>query len=263
MQLLERADPLQRPPPHHRRGREARRVAGGRHPPRVPRHVPGRVQHAPHHHALPQPGEHGRRGVDPRQPARRRGAPGRLRQDDPGHADGRDQRRRARHHGHRRPPAQGQLARRGAGHLHRLPPLPAGAPRGQDHRRRLGRPAGRHHPQPRTLRRDGHRVDHGSDLRDAGHRPPRQRRHTRGRLPPPPARRAGGPPHSRPGPARRDARALRHRAFSSATPSGRCTPWAAPPTPSSTSRPSRAARASSWTSTCSTSCRGRPRSCWT
>ena len=60
---------------------------------------------------VPQPDEHGRGGVHHRQPARRRGAVGRLRQDDAGAADGRGERRRAGHHGHRRPAAQGQLAR--------------------------------------------------------------------------------------------------------------------------------------------------------
>ena len=53
----------------------------------------------PDSHALPQPGEHGRRGIDPRQPDRRRRAALRLRQD---HAVARDGGRELRRAGDRR-----------------------------------------------------------------------------------------------------------------------------------------------------------------
>ena len=60
--------------------------------------------------------QHGRRGVDPRQPDRRRGAAGGLRQDHAGAADGRGQLRPADHRRLRRADAQRQVPRQG----HRL-----------------------------------------------------------------------------------------------------------------------------------------------
>ena len=57
------------------------------------------------------------------QPARRRRPPVRLRQDDAGAADGRGERRPAGDHGHRRPDAEGQLARAGDRLGHRRVPL--------------------------------------------------------------------------------------------------------------------------------------------
>jgi hypothetical protein len=53
----------------------------GRLPARVPGDVAGRNAAAPHRHAVPQPGQHGRRRKHPRQPDRRRGAADGLRQD--------------------------------------------------------------------------------------------------------------------------------------------------------------------------------------
>ena len=111
LQLMERADALQRPPARPRCGGETRRVAGRRLPAGVSRDVPGRVLHAAHGHALPQPDEHGRRGVDSRQPAGRRGAARRLRQDYARPAHGGGERRRAGDTGHRRPATEGELAR--------------------------------------------------------------------------------------------------------------------------------------------------------
>ena len=65
--------------------------AGG-FPGRVPGDVAGRIEHAPDRHAVPQSRQHGCRGIDPRQPDRRRRAAGGLRQDHAGAADGRGQR---------------------------------------------------------------------------------------------------------------------------------------------------------------------------
>ena len=96
--------------------------AGG-FPMEFPRHVARRVQHAPHHDALQKSDEHGGRRVDPCQPPRRCRAARRMRQDHPCPAHGRRKRRRSSHSRYRRTPAQGQLARRRARLLHRLPTL--------------------------------------------------------------------------------------------------------------------------------------------
>ena len=80
-------------------------------------------------------------------PARWRCVARRMRQDDPRPSHGRSKRGHSRHHRHRRPPAQGKLARRGTRFLHRLPPLRGRTPRRQHHRRRLGRTPDLHRPQ--------------------------------------------------------------------------------------------------------------------
>ena len=69
--------------------------------------------------ALPQPGEHGRRGVDPRQPARRRRPPDGLRQDDAFAGHGRIERRPADDRRLGRADAERQVARPGARLGHR------------------------------------------------------------------------------------------------------------------------------------------------
>ena len=81
LQHLVRADALQRPLPRPRRARQARRAGGRRLSAGVPGHVARRDDDAADRDALPQPRCDGRRGIDPRQPARRRRAAGRLRQD--------------------------------------------------------------------------------------------------------------------------------------------------------------------------------------
>ena len=70
-----------------------------------------RIEPAADGDAVPQPRQHGRRGVDPRQPDRWRGAAGRLRQDHAGAADGRGVLRPADDRGLRRADAERQVPR--------------------------------------------------------------------------------------------------------------------------------------------------------
>ena len=91
---------------------QARSLREGRLPPGIPRDVPGRNPDAPLDDALPQPREHGRGRVHPRQPPRRRGAARRLRQDDSGPAHGRGELRSARDRRIRRSDAERPLPRR-------------------------------------------------------------------------------------------------------------------------------------------------------
>ena len=83
LQLLVGARQLQPPLPRARRVGQARRAARGRPAARVPDAVPRREPHEADVDALPEPHGDGRRGVDPRLPARRRRAARRLRQDGP------------------------------------------------------------------------------------------------------------------------------------------------------------------------------------
>jgi L-arabonate dehydrase len=87
----------------------------GRLPGRVPGVLQRRIEPAPDRDVDPQPGQHGRRGIDPRQSDGRRRAAGRLRQDHAGAADGRGQRRRAGHRRQRRPDAERQAERQDIG----------------------------------------------------------------------------------------------------------------------------------------------------
>ena len=89
LQYLVRADALQRPLPRARRAREARRLGGWRLPAGISGDVARRNAAAPDRHAVPQPGQHGRRRIDPRQSDRWRRAADGLRQDHAGAADGR------------------------------------------------------------------------------------------------------------------------------------------------------------------------------
>ncbi len=121
----------------------------------------GETQPAADRDAVPQPRQHGRRGVDPRQSDRRRRAAGRLRQDDAGAADGRGELRPADHRALRRADAQRQVPRPGHRLRHRhLEVQRDGAGRRDDPRRLHGRRAGQF-ALGRALHDHGHRLDHG------------------------------------------------------------------------------------------------------
>ena len=132
LQLVVGARQLQPALPRPRRGGQARRHAGGRAAARVPDDLARREPDEADDDALPQPDGDGRRGVHPRLPARRGRAARRLRQDRAGAADGRDQRRRAGDHGHRRAVAAGLLPRPRARRRHRSLALRRRAARGPD-----------------------------------------------------------------------------------------------------------------------------------
>ena len=95
LQHLQRADALQLAFPHARRAGQDRRLRGRRLSARVPGDVARRDAAAADRDALSQPRQHGRRGIDPRQPDRRRRAADGLRQDDALAGDGRGERRPA------------------------------------------------------------------------------------------------------------------------------------------------------------------------
>src|SRR6185369_11803368 len=65
LQYLVGAYALQHPFPRSRRACEKRRARGRRLSARIPSDVAGRDAAAPDRDALPQPGEHGCRGIDP------------------------------------------------------------------------------------------------------------------------------------------------------------------------------------------------------
>ena len=113
LQHLVRADAVQLAFPDHRGARPLGRPGGGRLPARVPGHVARRDHAAADRDAVPQPRVDGRRGIDPRQPARRRGAADGLRQDHAGAADGRRERRPADDRDLRRPDAARRSTRAG------------------------------------------------------------------------------------------------------------------------------------------------------
>ena len=123
----------------------------------------------PQLHEVPQPHGHGHRGDDPRPADGLSRADGRLRQDRAGAADGRGQRRQARHPADRRPADDLALQGRSRGSLHRLPQVLDAVPRRQARpcRHRRGGGAARHHG--RHLRRHGHGIHHGGHRRGAGH----------------------------------------------------------------------------------------------
>ena len=101
---VERVQSLPPPPARGGRGREARRVAGGRPAPRVPDHLAGRDLPVADQHAVPEPHGDGHRGDDPRPADGRSGAAGRLRQDPAGPAHGRRRARTGRRSSSRRAP---------------------------------------------------------------------------------------------------------------------------------------------------------------
>src|SRR5215831_16550629 len=194
LQYLLRAYALQQPLPHPRRAREGRRARVGRLPARIPGDVARRDAAAAHVDALPQPREHGRRGVAAREPARRRGAAHGLRQDHARAPHGRCERRPAHGRRLRRAHALGQVPR----HRHRLGDQHLvdvrGPARGKDHAH--GIPRGRvvHEPLARPLHDHGNGLHHGVDGRGAGGRAARQRRVPGGGRAPQRPRAHGGPP---------------------------------------------------------------------
>ena len=114
-QHLVRPRPVPRPFQDARRGRQARRAAGGRLSRRTAGAVALRNPGQADHHALSQlPGD-GDGGAHPLAPDRRRGADGRLRQDDARPHPGGDQRGRSRDLRSRRADAARQLARQDSG----------------------------------------------------------------------------------------------------------------------------------------------------
>ena len=92
----------------------------------------GEIEPAADRHALPQPRQHGRRGVDPRQSDRRRRAALRLRQDDAVAGDGRGQLRPAGDRRLRRADAERQVPRPGHRLGHRRLALQRGGARPAD-----------------------------------------------------------------------------------------------------------------------------------
>ena len=197
LQLVVGARPLQRPPARARSGGQARRARGRRPAARVPDDLVEREPDEADHDALSQPDVDGRRGDDPRPSAGRDRAARRVRQDGPGAADGRRQRRRPGDHAHRRARAGGLLpwprARRRHGPLgvHRRVPGRA-APEGRVRRARGGAD-----PVGRPLQRARHRVDPRRGGRGARDGAPRDRRDPGGRRPPRRRGRAHRPPRGR------------------------------------------------------------------
>ena len=121
----------------------------------------------------------------------------RLRQVDPGRADGRGERRCPRDHGHRRPVRAGPLPRARARRRHRHLALHRRRARRPDDARRVRPARGGGHPVLRPLQRDGHRVDDVLPRRDARDDPPGDGDDP-GRRRPAPARRGGlGPARGR------------------------------------------------------------------
>ena len=177
LQHLVGTDAVQRPLPRHCRARQARRLGAWRLPGGVSGHLARRDHAPPHRHALSQPGQHGRRREPARQPHRRGGSAGRLRQDDAGAAHGCGQLRPAGPRRLRRPHAQRQVPR--PGHRVRDPRLAL-------QRRRQGRQIvpcglhgrrGRHEPLGRALHDHGHGFDHGQHGRGPGNGAAGERRH--------------------------------------------------------------------------------------
>ena len=150
-----------------RRGREARRLGGGRLSAGTAGDVARRAVREALDHALSQlPGD-GVRGTAAQPSDRRRGADGRLRQDHARPDHGRDQ------HGPPgdlcagRPDAARQLARQGTRFRHRCLEILGREARRQHQRGRLGRDRGRHLALLRHLHGDGHRRHHDGDRRGA------------------------------------------------------------------------------------------------
>ena len=214
---------------------------------------------APDQHVPAQPHVDGHRGDDPRAADGRGRAHRRLRQDGARAADGRGLRGRARDPARHGLDAHRLARRRARRRLHRLPPLLGPLPRRGDRRRRdraRERPARR---ERRHLLGDGHGEHDGLRRRGAGHDAARQRvaagRHRR-----PHARRRAhrrhAPWRSRRAGSRPTASSPRSR---SRTRCACCSPSAARPTASSTSRRSPGGSASRSTSRASTRSAARRR----
>ena len=200
-----------------RRARQARRLGSGRPAVRVPGHLaPARRACGPTAMLFRNLVAHGRRGVDPGQPDRRRRPALRLRQDDAVAGDGR---------GELRPAGDRRLGRRDAerqvpGRGHRRQPR-LEVQRGRQGRRddRAGLHGRRALPVAlhRHLHGDGDRVHDGDRRRRARPVAAAQRRDPRGRLAPLRAGARGRPPDRRSHLRRRpavedpDARGVRER----------------------------------------------------
>ena len=151
-----------------RRGGQARRLAGRRLPRRDSGDgVVGALPEA-HDDALSQSAGDGNRGAAPRAPGGRRGADGRLRQDDAGDDHGRDIDEPADDVPAVRADAAGPVPRRdgrlGQRHLEIL----GRVSRRQHHRGRDQRARAGHRALARPLHDDGHRVDDDERRRGAG-----------------------------------------------------------------------------------------------
>ena len=199
LQHLVRADAVQRPFPRSGRACEARRLRDGRLPAGIPRHESGRDLDAAHHHAVPQSGFDGCRGIDPRQPARRRGAADRLRQDHAVADDGRGQLRSADLGRVRRADAERAFPRRAGRIGHACVEIHRHAEDRRDEAGRFARSRSRHVALGRLVHDHGNRIHHGLDGRSAGHGAADQRRHPRRRFAPPHAVAHGRQAHRRDG----------------------------------------------------------------
>ena len=155
--------PLQAP----RRGREARRAAGGRLPSRAASDLALGVDGEANDYALPQLSRHGDGRAHPLATGGWCCADGRLRQDHAWPHTGRYQRRRAHDLYAGRPDAARQLARQGFGlRLRRLQVL-GRAPRGKHLGERLGRDGGRHREELRRVHDHGDGLDYDGARRRA------------------------------------------------------------------------------------------------
>ena len=187
------------------------------------------------------------RGDAARQPDRRRGPARRLRQDDPGAADGRRVGRPARGRGPRRPDADRHVPRPAA---RAAAPTSGGCPRrsapGTLSQERVHPVRVLDDPQPRALQHHGHGLDDGPARRGARHGAARPGRHPGRRQPAARERRtrpAGS--RSRWSPPDRTPSSRADAAARSSTRSSRWPPSAARPTPSCTCSPSPGGSASS------------------
>ncbi len=185
LQHLVGADPVQRAFPRACRARQARRLGSRRRAVRVSGDVARRNQRAADRHALPQPRQHGRRGVDPRQPDRRRRPALRLRQDDAGAGHGRGELRPARDRRLRRDDAQWQVSRQAdIGSGTDVWRFSEEVQRRRDERARVHAGGILHVPLVGDLQRHGHGLDDGGRWwrRSAWRcrRTPPSRRSTRG-----------------------------------------------------------------------------------
>ena len=169
LQYLVGIDPVQYPLPRLGRKRQARRPRGGRFASGVSRHFAGRDDYAADDDAVSQPGEHGRRGVHPRQSRRWGGAIDRLRQDYAVLPDGCSQRRFADHRGVGRADAQRQIPWRKHRLGDRCLEVQRGFPRRQDVARGVSVGRDGDDALGRALHDHGYGLVDGQHGRGAGH----------------------------------------------------------------------------------------------
>ena len=176
LQFVVGVDVVQRASAHDRRGRQARRVGSRRVAARISDDLARRNVHASDVDAVPQPHEHGRRRVHPREPNRRRRVAVRLRQNDPRATHGCRERRLAGAHGDGRTDAQRQVSRRRHRFRHHGVGVFGRSARWPHDVARLLRCRSRPVAQQRPLHDDGHGVDDGEH---GGSARPSRRRETR------------------------------------------------------------------------------------